>query len=380
MTTDEPADDPASGLGDDLAIAAFPLNEKSFIASKPVAPQQNYGPRPLPLFIDMVQRETQGNPARVASVLAGVRAFQNRPRTGARIARPIVARAGRAVLLDYGGSGPDLILVPSLINPPDILDLMPENSLATWLATQGFHVFLVDWGCPTPSEKHVDITAYVENMLAPLLASRPAPPHVMGYCIGGTMAIAAAFITPVASLALVAVPWHFSGFPETARADQMQLWKSAKSAARAMGLLPMEVLQSGFWQLDPARSVSKYIGFDALDQESASARRFMAVEDWANAGPPLTYAAARQAFVDFFEQDLPGSGKWQVGGRTADPAALPCPVFDIISLTDNIVPAAAASRVPDRLLLNLGHVGMVVGSSARTLMWEPLRDWFLAQR
>jgi len=63
---------------------------------------------------------------------------------------PVIARAGRAVVRDYGGSGPATLFVPSLINPPDVLDIDPERSLLRWLATQGLRPLLLDWGSPLP--------------------------------------------------------------------------------------------------------------------------------------------------------------------------------------------------------------------------------------
>jgi polyhydroxyalkanoate synthase subunit PhaC len=138
------------------------------------------------------------------------------------------------------------------------------------------------------------------------------------------------------------------------------------------------VLQAGFWQLDPARTIAKYERFGRLDPDSATAKSFVAMEDWANAGAPLTYAAGRQVFDDLFTADLPGSGRWQVAGTAADPAALPCPAVEFVSLTDRIVPAASAAGLADRRELRLGHVGMVVGSSAKQSLWQPLADWLTA--
>lgn len=341
----------------------------------PVALQQRHGPRPLPLFIDMVKREAGGEPARIAAIVAGLNAYQRARRPPARPLAPVVARHGRAVLRDYGGTGPPLVFVPSLINPPNILDLTADHSLVRWMAERGFRVLLVDWGTPKAHDRGVDIGDHVTGLLMPLLDQLNAPPLLVGYCLGGTMAIAAAALIPVRGLALIASPWHFSGFPDAARADQVKLWDTSRSAADMLGLLPMEVLQSGFWQLDPARTVGKFIGFDRLDPNSKNAQLFIAVEDWANDGPPLTFAAAREAFEDFFAADVTGSGTWRVGGTNIDPLQLSCPVLDVASTTDRIVPAAAACRARNSISLALGHVGMIVGSAASVRLWQPLRDW-----
>ena len=57
--------------------------------------------------------------------------------TGKRQPKPIAAQVGPAVLRDHGGSGPPAVLVPSLINPPDVLDLDEDVSLASAVARNG---------------------------------------------------------------------------------------------------------------------------------------------------------------------------------------------------------------------------------------------------
>src|SRR3546814_13417599 len=69
-----------------------------------------------------------------------------------------------------------------------------------------------------------------------------------GYCLGGTMALAAACAMPVAGLAMIAAPWRFAGFSDRARGDIASLWPSAEQVCAALGLVPMEGLQQGFWR------------------------------------------------------------------------------------------------------------------------------------
>ena len=336
------------------------------------------GPRPLPLFLEMLQSETADAPDRRAAALAGLRAFQQAPRPPRAPAPAVLARCGRATLHDYGqGAAPGrpVVFVPSLINPPFVLDLAPDNSLLRWLAGQGIRPLLVDWGTPAPADRDQDIDAHVTGLLLPLLAALPEPPVLVGYCLGGTMAMAAAQLHPVAGLALIATPWHFAGFGTTARARVAALWQAAGPGCDALGLVPIEVLQAGFWRLDPARTVAKFEAFGKLAPESAKARVFVALEDWANAGAPLPYAAGRQLFEGFFAGDLPGTGRWRVAGRTITPDTLACPAVDFVAQGDRIVPADSAAGLAARHPVAAGHVGMVVGSRAPALLWEPLADW-----
>lgn len=338
------------------------------------------GPRPLPLFLDMLHAETASSPERRAAALAGLRAYQQAPRGGGRKNAPARFRKGTARVRDYahrGATGRPVLVVPSLINPPHVLDLLPDRSLLRWLAAQGHRPFLLDWGTPRP-DKTLDIDAHVERILLPLIAKFSQPPVLVGYCLGGTMALAAAALTKVAGLAMVAAPWRFEGLGATARTDIAQLWNSARPFCERIGLVPMEVLQSGFWRLDPARTISKYEDFARVEPGSAAFHLFVAMEDWANAGAPLPFAAGKQLFEDFIARDCPGTGAWSLSGRNISPTALDCPSIDFVSRNDRIVPAATAANLADRRDLGAGHVGMIVGSNAQTQLWKPLSDWLNA--
>lgn len=322
----------------------------------------------------MLRSETAASPERAATALAGLRRYQQAPRPSLRRAMPARHRKGAARLRDFGGSGRPVVLVPSLINSADVLDLTAETSLVRWLAARHCRTWLVDWGSPRPQDRGLDVAGHVAERLVPLLAKLPEPPVLVGYCLGGTMALAAAALAPVAGVATIAAPWNFSGYGE-ARIGIAGLWAAAKPACAALGLVPMEVLQAGFWKLDPARTIAKYEALALTEPGSAEETSFVALEDWANGGAPLTYAAGAELFEALIGQDLPGRGGWQVGGHIVDPHAFAGPRVELVSLSDRIVPAATAIGLPDRRDLGAGHVGMVVGSRRRAQLWEPLANW-----
>ncbi|MDT9599833.1 alpha/beta hydrolase [Sphingosinicella rhizophila] len=322
----------------------------------------------------MLRSESAAKPALMAQALAGLRAYQEAPRGPAAAAKPALASRHGAALRDYGGEGPAVLFVPSLINPPRILDLGRDRSLLRWLADRGHRVLLLDWGW---AEERADLSVagHVEQILLPLMAELGEAPHLVGYCLGGTMTMAAAQLAEVRSLATIAAPWRFAGFPDEARTGLGALWRGARGTAERLGVLPMEVLQSAFWSLDPARTVGKFAAFADMAPDSAEAAAFVALEDWANDGPPIPIAAAREMFEDFLEADRPGKGEWHVGGQRIDPATLACPRLEIVSTSDRIVPEASAVGGDERLALTQGHVGMVIGGSARRALWQPLAAW-----
>ena len=114
-----------------------------------------------------------------------------------------------ACLRDHGGDGAVVILVPSLINPPKILDLDEETSLTAAIARMSRRSLLLDWG-EARARAELDVTGHVEHLLLPLLRSIREPAALVGYCLGGTMAVAAANLAECERVVTLATPWNFS--------------------------------------------------------------------------------------------------------------------------------------------------------------------------
>jgi polyhydroxyalkanoate synthase len=338
------------------------------------AVQQNRAPRPLPLFLELVRLLSNEEPELAAKALAGLRKYEQAPRGRVRPDRPVVAKIGPASLRDCGGNGRPAVLVPSLINPPDVLDLDGDVSLGAAVAQMGRRALLLDWG-EVRGRQTLDLGGHVERLLIPLLQEFPERPALIGYCLGGTMTIAAANLVDLERVATLAAPWSFSAYPDEARRSLLRLWDRSKALAEPLGVLPMEILQSAFWSLDPKRTVSKFAQFAEARPDSASARRFVALEDWANEGEPLPYPAARELIGDLFGADLPGQSEWRVAGKIMSDR-LACPVVNITASGDRITPSSAAPA-GETVQINAGHVGMVVGS-ARSKLHEALAQFLTA--
>jgi poly[(R)-3-hydroxyalkanoate] polymerase subunit PhaC len=205
-------------------------------------------------------------------------------------------------------------------------------------------------------------------LLVPLLREVGEPSALVGYCLGGTMAIAAANLTQVERVATLAAPWNFAGYGDASRNALASIWSQSRDAAHSLGALPMEVLQAAFWSLDPLRTVRKFAEFGRLDPASADARRFVALEDWANEGEPLPYPAARELIEDLFGADLTGAGEWSVGGASMTDR-ISRPILNVLAMHDRISPPDAAPEGAGRLI-EAGHVGMIVGSARQGLHAE----------
>lgn len=280
--------------------------------------------------------------------------------------------------MDFGGAGPTLFVVPSLVNRAYVLDLMAEHSMLRFLAAHGARPLLLDWGEPGPEERRFGLGAYLRERLLPALGCAPGPVVLAGYCMGGLLAMAAAEPAQVAGLILLATPWDFHApapFPPLP-VDRM---------LAGADTLAVDTLQALFALRDPDGVAAKYRAFAALDPDSARARQFVAVEDWLNDGVPLAAAVARECLKDWYGANTPGRGIWAPLGAPVRPETVAVPGFVAIPGRDRIVPPESAeplaTLIPSatRHAPRAGHVGMVAGRDAEAALWRPLLGWIAAR-
>jgi polyhydroxyalkanoate synthase subunit PhaC len=328
---------------------------------------------------------------RAEAYLAGLEAYRRHPFRRRAAPPPVVWCEGTTRLLEYGdGTGPAVLVIPSLINRYYVLDLLPERSFLRHLARCGLRPLVVDWGAPGGEEHHFAVTDYIVGRLEPAFAaaSRTAdtPIGIVGYCMGGLLALALALRrrSRVGCVALLATPWDFRGQGGQAELLALLVDWFARICGTA-GTLPVEAVQSLFFLLDPFSAERKFTRFAALDPGSDDARRFVALEDWINDGVPLSLAVARECARSWYGDNEPGKGLWRVAGQVVRPRSLRRPVLAVVPGHDRIVPPssaeplAAALGTATVLRPPLGHIGMMAAVRAPEMLWTPIAAWLRTQ-
>ena len=338
---------------------------------------------------------------RATAFLEGILAYRRHPYRRDLPPAPEIWSEGSARLLDYGAlaggdnakTGVPVLVVPSLVNRAYILDLDGETSLLRWLAGRGLRPYLLDWGRPGPDERGFTLTDYIagrlEGALDAVLAARPQGPRpiVVGYCMGGLLALALALRrqAELACLVLLATPWDFHADPDHNASAAAASATALSPALDTLGEMPVDALQALFATLDPLLVARKFIKFSRLDPASRKAKLFVALEDWINDGVPLTAPVARECLQGWYGENTPATGRWRVAGRIVDPGALELPCLNVVPAQDRIVPPASAAAlgaaIPGASQLEpaIGHIGMIVSSGAKSQIWSPLAKWILAR-
>lgn len=282
-----------------------------------------------------------------------------------------------------------VFVVPSLVNGSAILDLTTSRSLLRGLTAKGLQCYLLDWGDPDAEEREFDVTAYATLRALPALdaaiAAQDGPVSVLGHCMAGAIAaLAARFrLDRVNRLALMASPWDFEPMrPEGIAAPRREeLIRILELFGALFGGVPADLLNSIFFLRDPLQAIRKFSRFTPARRNQTEGRLFVAVEDWLNDGMRLAAPAARTLFVDWGIDNALLNRRWPSPEDPLDLDALGIPVLVVASKRDTLTPFASAcaalNGAPGAELLEprAGHVGMVVGSSAKSELWTPLADW-----
>ncbi len=330
----------------------------------------------------------------LAGFIGAVTDYRRHPYRRALPEPPVLWREGATRLLDYGtgppgpGGGAPVLVVPSMINRAYVLDLAPGNSLMRHLAGLGMNPYLVDWGRPGPEEAGLTLTGAIAGRLEGALdavaaASAGRAVALVGYCMGGTLALALALRrrADLSTLVLLAAPWDF----HAENADQARAVAAVAAPLLPLfdrlGAMPVDIIQTMFASLDPLMAMRKFAAFARMAPDSAHADSFVALEDWLNDGTELPARVARECLLGWYGENSPGRGEWRVAGTKMRPEELDLPTLVVVPASDRIVPPASAlalaERIPgaQRLQPNAGHIGMVVGGHAEEAVWEPLANW-----
>jgi polyhydroxyalkanoate synthase len=338
-------------------------------------------------------------PDKMKDILTGLHNYHHHPYQRADKLEPLpcVWQSGEVRLLhakatpqdNQSGKAP-IFIIPSFINGSEILDLTEERSLIRWLAAQGHECYLLDWGDLTQDQQGTSLSDLIMQRLIPAFThvtqSHEPPPVIMGYCLGGNFAIALAALKDAefSKLILLATPWDFHHVDNSLRPLLLNAENNVKIKADENGAITTDYLQSLFVQTDLSQSAKKYAYFGGLKQNTSEAEQFVATEDWVNGGQPIPAKLIQECIGIFYKDNVTMNNQWRINGANnsadhpIDPTKIPNPVLMFAPLNDSIVPhASSAAFTPflkqaQRIDIDTGHIGMLVGRRAKQLCWLPI--------
>jgi polyhydroxyalkanoate synthase subunit PhaC len=310
-------------------------------------------------------------------------------------AHGVLYEEGSTRLIRFAGSRPPragavALLVPSLINRWYVLDLRDGASLAAALVDHGIDTFCLDWGVSGDEDRDLGWDQVVDRVRRALRRVRHAAgvaPFVMGYCLGATLSSIALALDPGLARGYV----NFAGPIDFAHAGMLgTLTHASHFDAAAMteaGNLSGAMMQAGFWALRPTNALSKWVGLASRADEPGYREEFEALETWNTHNVPFPGAAYTTYIRELYQENRLVKREHVVRGERVDLSRIECPVLAIAADRDAICPADAAFAIAGHvgsddvecLTVPGGHVGSVVGRTARTKLYPKIADW-IAQR
>ncbi len=270
-----------------------------------------------------------------------------------------------------------LLLVYSLVNRPDLLDLAPGRSLAFDLLAAGFPVYQVDWGYPLDADRGLDLEDYVPDFLgravdATLVDAGVDTLVLAGVCQGGTLALCHAAVRPrgISHLVTLATPVDFHVEPN----PLSQLALTLPPPGRRRDNVPGDLLSAAFAALKPADlMVRRYRALPDLADDPARLEEFLRMEAWMYDCPDQPARMFHRFVADFYQDNRLADGTLVLDGRAVSLHSLKMPVLNILARDDHLVPAPAAKAlgrfIPRRryreCVLPGGHLGVFLSSRNR---------------
>ncbi len=272
--------------------------------------------------------------------------------------------------------GIPLLIVPPFINKYYILDLDRKKSLAHWLVSQGFNVFMISWVNPDENFSAINFDDYMfDGVIAALNAieeiSGSPQINVAGYCVGGTLlGMTQSFLktrgdTRIHSMTLLTTLFDFSEPGEVGNYMNAQMLPMIEQSVNAKGYLDGRILALSFSLL---RENNLFWSFFIENYLKGRDPIPFDILYW-NSDSTNLPAAAYLFYLNnmYIRNSLRKPGEVAIGGVGLDLGAIDIPVYCLAAQSDHIVLWQAAYKSAQLLkgslrfvLAESGHVAGVI--------------------
>jgi len=285
---------------------------------------------------------------------------------------------------DTEPAGPPVLFISAPVSRYFVLDLMPGRSFVEHVVTNGFDVYLLDFGEPDQASRFADLDYYVNGVIRRSMRRIAATtgveqPSVVGYCLGGTLALIYACLHPATVSQLVLLTTTVDGDVKGGIPWVAHCLGLAGESYENPRLVPAATIKSWFEMLAPGSNSLPGRSADLwsrLEQPVERLRDVQTMATWVDDAVP----ASGRLLAELYQKFGPGrngliSGTAYVGDTLIDPSRLSMPVLSVSAEHDAIAPPdgvdAISRLVPHAQVVRLpgGHVGIVAGRTARRL-WE----------
>jgi len=309
--------------------------------------------------------------------------------------KDVVYSRGTLRLYHYRPQAPEVYRVPvllvmSLVSRAYILDLAPGQSFIEFLLRRGYDVYMIDWGVPRPEDARLRLEDYVLDFM-PDCASRvlrdSGEPDLtmIGYCMGGMLAVIHAALHPdgpLANLVCFTTPVNFEGMRLFHRwADRRYF--DVDRIVDTLGNVPPELMYASFEMLKPAARLHGQARLWDNMWNDDFVKSYRMFDRWAADQVPFPGECFRQTVKELMWENRLSKNELALGGRPVRLDRIRVPFLHVMAEHDHIVPhesarelvAMVGSADKTELVLKGGHVSLVAGPNASRRLWPQLDSW-----
>lgn len=301
---------------------------------------------------------------------------------------------GKVRLLHYSlGKKPThsipIVIAYALINRYHILDIQPAKSWVRNLLNQGFDIYMIDWGTPSPMDRYLDFDYYVNTYMDSCIdavcdAASTDSVTLHGYCTGGTLAIIYAALHNSKVHNLVATAPVLDGHRDTTVVSNLSKHLDVDKLVDTVGNMPPEFMYYCFSVLKPfEQGIEKYLNFFKNIDNKKYVDSFLRVEKWLSDTPPIPGELFREWIKNIYQKNLLVKNAMMVGDRRVDLRDIRMPVFTQVAVGDHLVSPecsmplhyAVGSSEKIMRIYPTGHVGMIASSLSQKKVLPELGSW-----
>lgn len=281
-----------------------------------------------------------------------------------------------------------LLIVSSLINKHNILDLSSEKSLIRILQNNGFDVYLVDWGYDKITDDNKTLEDYIgllkEMVQTVLIHNNIKKVSIIGYCWGGliTLIFSILYKEKIKSLSLLATPIDF-----TKDNSLLAIWAKTvetKSLVKEYGHIPGDLLNLAFILRNPPRNIyDKYFRKTKIMTDSNSFENYIALERWLYDTRPIPGTFFIEIIENFYKENILIKNNLKVLNKIVKLDDLNIPTLCGIAEKDDLVSPDSTVAIYnhtnniEKKIVKVpgGHVGLIIGTNAQKRLWPEISKW-----